>query len=124
MKTTTLLLVKKAAEKGTLSKGTWSHCVFNAAGDECGINVKNMKSAKAVDPLAQEFISKWDSLRGYTTSDLLRDVDSVLSTRELPTPVQEVSMGRVSGVRRRRIAESTLYTMADFEAELNELIDA
>lgn len=124
MKTSTLELIEKAAEKGTLNKSTWNGCVFNAAGDECGIQVNSMKSAKAVDRLAFTFIARWDSLRGYTTEQLLVDVRSVLATRTRKEPFYKVDMGRVKGVRRRRIADSTMFTMEDFENSLKELVDA
>lgn len=124
MKTSTLVLIEKAAEKGKLNKGTWDGCVFNQAADECGINANSFRSAASIDPLCRDFIMRWDSLRGYTTEHLLVDVRSILDVKGRPTGFQEVDMGRVKGIRRKHVANSTLFTMEDFESSLRELIDA
>lgn len=125
MSTSTLLLVKKVATQGTLNKGTWDHCVFNAVGDEYGINVNGFKVAKAVDPTARDFITYWDSHRDYTTENLLDDVTKVLDSRtDIPEDFNEVNMGRVSRIRRRTLFKSNLLTTEAFEQELEALLES
>jgi hypothetical protein len=118
------MLIEQAASSGKLNKGTWNNCVFNAAAEEAGLPAtKDIRHAKTIDPLAQQFISQWDALQGYTTENLLADVQSILDERGRPEPFYTVEMGRVKRVRRTRVAESTMFTMEDFNESLRELIE-
>lgn len=125
MSSPTLKLLEKVASKGTLNKGTWNHCVFNAAGEEYGIQVAGIHAACAVSNNAADFIRYWDSHREYTTENLLRDVRIVLSTRDdVPQDFEEVNMGRVKAVRRRSISRSTLLTTEELEDNFMDELEA
>lgn len=125
METTTLVKIKQVAEKGTLNKGTWDHCVFNAMGDEYGIKVSGMVSATAISALASDFIRHWDSDRDYTTTNLLSDVNSILETRtDVPQEFEEVNMGRVKAVRRRSISRSTMLTTEELDANFMDELES
>lgn len=124
MSSPTLKTIEKVASKGTLNKGTWNHCVFNAAGEEYGIQVVGINAACAVSSNAADFIRYWDSHSDYTTDDLLRDVRIVLSTRNDVAPdFEEVNMGRVKAVRRRSISRSTMLTTEELEANFQDELE-
>lgn len=123
MSTPVLVAIRDMAQAGELKKGTWTHCVFNAAGKEMGIKVSNYQAASAMYPEASDFIRIWDQSRQYTTAELLKDVEAELRTRDYvePTPV---NVGRLKSVKTIRKYDSTMYTTEEinFLTELENLL--